>query len=51
MITDKGYDYVCVSRTTLKNYTVAEGTSPVTVPDNRKCPIELVQIQTTDTTD
>ena len=31
MITDKKYDYVCVSRSSLKKYTVAEGISPVVV--------------------
>ena len=51
MIIDKGYDYVCVSRTSLKNYTVVEGASPVTVLDNRKRPIELVQVQTANATD
>ena len=51
MITDKGYDYVCVSRSSLKNYSVVEGASAVTVLDNRKRPIELIQVQTEDSTD
>ena len=51
MITEKGFDYVCVSRASLKKYKVAEGTSPVVVYDHRKRPIELVQVQTSDTTD
>jgi len=46
MIVEKGYDYVCVSRSSLKEYTVVEGASSVTVFDNRKRPIELVQVQT-----
>jgi hypothetical protein len=45
MITGKGYDYVCVSRSALKDYVVAAGTSPVTVVDHRKRPIELIQVQ------
>jgi len=36
MIIDKGYDYVCVSRSSMKDYMVAEGTSPVVVYDHRK---------------
>jgi transposase len=50
-ITKKGFDYVCVSRSSLKKYTVLEGTSPVMVYDHRKRPIELVQVQTPDATD
>ena len=45
-ITDRGFDYVCVSRSSLKKYTVAEDSVPVTVFDHRKRPIELVEVQT-----
>jgi transposase len=51
MIIDKGFDYVCVSRKSLKNYAVPEGVSPVTVSDNKKRPIELIQVQTEGATD
>jgi hypothetical protein len=51
MIIKKGYDYVCVSRSSLKKYSVAEGQTPVVVLDNRKRPIELVQVRTQDATD
>jgi hypothetical protein len=51
MLVEKQYDYVCVSRSSLKNYTVVEGTTPVTVLDNRKRPIELVQVETPDGSD
>ena len=51
MITDRKYDYVCVSRSSLKKYTVAEGISPVVVYDHRDRPIELVQVQTPNATD
>ena len=51
MIVAKGYDYVCVSRSSLKKYTVAQGATPVVVLDNRKRPIELVRVQTPDATD
>ena len=47
----KGYDYVCVSRSSLKKYTVVEGATPVTVYDNRKRPVELVQVETPEATD
>ena len=44
MLTGKGYAYVCVSRSLLKKYAVAEETVPVTVMDRRKRLIELVQV-------
>jgi transposase len=50
-IVDNNFDYICVSRTSLKNYTVKEGTSSVTVFDNRNRPIELIQVETCDATD
>jgi hypothetical protein len=51
MIIEKGYDYVCVSRSSLKKYTVPENVSPVVVYDRKKRPIELVQVQTPKSTD
>jgi len=51
MITEKGYDYVCVSRSSLKQYTVPEGASPVVVFDRKKRPIELRRVQTDKTGD
>jgi len=50
-ITQKGYDYVCVSRSSLKKYTVMEGVSPVVVYDHKKRPIELIQVQAPETAD
>ena len=50
-ITDKGYDYVCVSRSSMKAYITVEGTSSVTVLDHRKRPIELVQVHSLEATD
>ncbi|MDR1864387.1 MAG: hypothetical protein LBR08_02330 [Bacteroidales bacterium] len=46
MITAKGYDCLCVSRTTLSKYSVVEGARPVTVTDRRNRAIELVHVQT-----
>jgi transposase len=37
---DNGYEYICVSRTKLKNYTLAS-TDPVIITDNRDRPIDL----------
>jgi len=51
MLVHKGYDYICVSRSSLKNYTVSKDKTPVTVFDNKKRPIELVHVQTPDATD
>jgi transposase len=51
MIVKKGYDYVCVHRSSLKKYSIADGTSPVTVFDNQSRPIELVEVQTQDASD
>jgi len=51
MITGKGYDYVCVSRSSLKKYTVMEGSLPVVVYDHKRRPIELIQVQTPEATD
>ena len=51
MITEKGYDYVCVSGSSLKKYRVVDGVSSVTVLDHKRRPIELIQVQTEDTTD
>jgi hypothetical protein len=51
MITDKGYDYVCVSRSNLKKYSVVSDALPVKVIDHRKREIELVQVQTENSKD
>ncbi|MDR2568786.1 MAG: IS1634 family transposase, partial [Oscillospiraceae bacterium] len=51
MIVKKGFDYVCVSRSSMKKYTVAEGVSSVVVLDHRERPIELVEVKTPKSTD
>jgi len=40
LLKQKGYDYVCVSRTKLKDYKLA-GSDPITLMDNRDNPIEI----------
>ena len=51
MIRDKGYDYMCVSRSTLKNYTLEADTPTVTVTDNKKQKIDLCRVKTDKNTD
>lgn len=45
LIREKGYDYVCVSRSNLKKYKTIEGQNPVFVQDNKNHPIELVRVE------
>jgi len=51
MIVEKGYDYVCVSRSNLKKYSRIEGQSPVYVEDLRKRKIALVEVRTENQSD
>ena len=46
MLVEKGYDYVCVSRSNLKKYKDIEGKTPVYIEDNKKQKIELVEVRT-----
>lgn len=45
LIKEKGYNYLCVSRTKLKDYTLAEDNKSVTVKDARKQEITLREVQ------
>ena len=51
MVKDKGYDYLCVTRSTLKNYKVEAAASTVTVTDNKKQKIELCPVKSDKNTD
>ena len=51
MIKEKGYDYLCVSRSNLKNYNLSAGASTVTVTDNRKQKIDLCRVKSDRNTD
>jgi len=51
MILNNGYDYLCVSRSSLKNYTIQAGAVSVSVTDNRKHKIELCQVNSVRNTD
>lgn len=45
MLKGKGYDYMCVSRSSLKEYEADTKATPVQITDKRKQPIELLKIQ------
>lgn len=51
MIKDKGYDYLCVSRSSLKDYKIEAGATTVTVTDNKKQKIELCRVKSDRNTD
>jgi hypothetical protein len=51
MIRDKGYDYICVTRSSMKNYSVESGATTVTVTDNRKQRIDLCRVKSGRDTD
>jgi len=47
MLKNKGYDYLCVSRSNMKDYYADIGSRPVIIKDKRKQPIELLSIKAT----
>jgi len=51
MIKDKGYDYLCVSRSSLKKYQLESGAQKVTVTDNKKQEIALCRVKSDRNTD
>lgn len=51
LIKEKGFNYLCVSRSKLKDYTVDETTNTVTVLDARNQEIKLHQVHTSDDDD
>ena len=51
MIKDKGYDYLCVTRSSLKDYKIEAGATTVTVTDNRGQKIELCKVKSDRNTD
>ena len=50
-IRQKGYDYLCVSRSNLKDYTVEPASETVFVTDKKDQKIELVKVQTSNNSD
>ena len=51
MILDNSYDYLCVSRSSLKIYNIEAGATTVSVTDNRKQKIELCRVKSGNNTD
>ena len=51
MVKDKGYDYLCVTRSTLKDYKVEADAATVTVTDNKKQKIALCPVKSDRNTD
>jgi hypothetical protein len=51
MILENGYDYLCVSRSSLKRYNIEAGATTVSVTDNRKQKIELCRVKYGNNTD
>ncbi|MBW6481076.1 MAG: IS1634 family transposase [Bacteroidales bacterium] len=45
MLKEKGYDYMCVSRSSLKQYHADTAATPVQVTDKRKQAIELLKVK------
>ena len=51
LIKDNGYDYICVNRSSLKNYNIDVGAQIVTVTDNQKQIIGLCRVKSDRNTD
>lgn len=51
MVTGKGYDYLCVTRSSMKNYIIEASASTVTITDNKKQKIELCPVKSDKNTD
>ena len=51
MVKGKGYDYLCVTRSTMKNYIVEADASTVTITDNKKQKIDLCPVKSDKNTD
>jgi len=45
MLKEKGYNYVCVTRSNLKEYHADTTSNPVQIKDKRKQPIELMKVR------
>ncbi len=51
MLRKEGYDYMCVTRSSLKNYQGDTDKEPVEILDKRKQPIELMRVKSPDKED
>jgi transposase len=48
MLRSKGYEYMCISRSSLKEYQADTSVTPVLIKDKRDQPIELLKVRATD---
>ena len=44
MLTENGFDYICVSRSKIKDYKIDAGNVPITVEDRKKQKIQLQKV-------
>ena len=51
LIKESGYDYLCVTRSSMKNYNIEAGATNVTVTDNKKQKITLCSVKSDRNTD
>ena len=51
MVAGKGFDYLCVTRSSMKNYIIEASASTVTITDNKKQKIELCPVKSDRNTD
>jgi len=51
MLKRKGYDYLCVSRSNLKEYYADTESKPIQIRDNRNQPIELLKVKVNEDND
>ena len=51
MVAGKGFDYLCVTRSSMKNYIIEASASTVTITDNKKQKIELCPVKSDKNTD
>lgn len=51
MLKSKGYNYLCVSRSSLREYQADTSAQPIQILDKRKQPIELLKVRTEGQTD
>ena len=51
MLRSKGYDYMCISRSSLKEYRADTSATPVLIKDKRDQPIELLKVRAADDDD
>jgi hypothetical protein len=45
LLEENGFDYICVSRAHMKKYSVAPGSNPIRILDNKKQPITLQKVR------